>query len=65
MNAKETDSFTLKFNKTELKVLARMADELLVHGVVVTKGISDEDETALRNTRDMMQKQLDFPDMKF
>jgi len=61
----ENATFTLTFRKDELLVMAVVADSLLVDKIAVLKNLTDKQQDILRDARDLLQKQIDFPNIKF
>jgi len=62
---KETNKFTLTFTGEQLQVLSDIAHSVSVNKVVLWDDLITEQKLDLVEVGNLIQKQLDFPNLKF
>jgi len=61
----KTDNHTITFSKNHLEILLIITKRLVVDKAVILGGLDREQEENLVEVRNLIQKSLDFPDLKF
>ena len=61
----ETNEFTLKFNRDQISILAQITNRLVVDKIAKWDDLETDQQLDLVEVRNKVQKQLDFPNLKF
>lgn len=61
----ETNTYTTPLNKNQLEVLSLVTRSIVVDKIATMDQLDKEQEMDLVEARNVIQKSLDFPDLKF
>lgn len=61
----ETNKYTVIFKENQLKVLSFVTRSMVVNKIATMDQLDKEREMDLVEARNIIQKSLDFPDLKF
>ncbi|MBW1812167.1 MAG: hypothetical protein JRJ39_00465 [Deltaproteobacteria bacterium] len=64
-NPTETNEFTLTFTGEQLRTLSDMTNLIIEDRLIWWNCLEADQQKDLVEARNLMQKQLDFPDLKF